>query len=157
MTLQLALALLLTALCLAAGWLDVTTRRLPNWLCAVTLLAGLAPVAIQGAWPQAGSQAAHAGLALVAGMILFRFNVFGGGDAKFYAAVAAWFSLEYGLLLLTLVSLAGLVLLFGWFGYRRMAGKPVRAAGGTGFDALPYGLAIGAGAVSAYLVAVVQA
>jgi prepilin peptidase CpaA len=75
-------------------------------------------------------------------------GVFGGGDAKFYAAVAAWFALGKAVLLLVSISLSGLALLVVWFSYRRMRRLPIgRSAGGTHFDSLPYGVAIGSGAV----------
>lgn len=143
----------LAALTLAAAiaaWTDVLRRRVPNWLCAITALAGLAAGVIQGGLPALGSQALHLAIALVVGIGLFRFGVFGGGDAKFYAAVAAWFGMSRALLLLISVTFCGGALLVVWFGYRRLRRLPIgRNSGGTHFDSLPYGIAIGAGAVMA--------
>jgi prepilin peptidase CpaA len=130
----------------AAAWLDIKHRRIPNELSIVAAAAGL----LVAAWADSaalGSHALHLLIALVGGMILFRLRVFGGGDAKFYAAMAAWFGLADAVLLLVAVSLCGLVLLFGWFGYRQLAGLQVRGKGGSGLDSLPYGVAIGAGAI----------
>lgn len=138
---------LLVAACLAAGWGDLSQRRIPNWLCAATALAGLGYGFAAGGWPVLGSHAAHAALALVVGMGLFAVGAFGGGDAKFYAAVAAWFALSEAAALLMAVALSGLLLLVVWFTVRRAAGKPIRRTGGDPADTLPYGLAIGSGAV----------
>ena len=141
----------LSLVCATAAWSDLKYRRIPNWLCAVTAVAGLTVTFWFGGLSVLCSHTLHMLAALVGGIILFRFGLFGGGDAKFYAAVAAWFPLAKGVLLLIAVALSGLVLLFVWFGYRRLAGYPVRVKGGTGFDALPYGIAIGIGAVAAML------
>jgi len=80
-------------------------------------------------------------------MALLRMSVFGGGDAKYYAAVAAWFALGHAVQLLLSVTLSGLVLLLVWFVGRRLAGVPIRRRATGGMDGLPYGIAIGAGAV----------
>lgn len=138
--------------CLVAAWLDVTQRRIPNWLCAITALAGLIAAAVLApSWWTVGSHALHMGVALLGGMALFAMGIFGGGDAKFYAAVAAWFPLGMAVLLLIDVALCGLVLLVLWFTWRRLRGLPIRKPQGTSFDGLPYGLAIGAGAVTTVL------
>ena len=131
----------------AAGWSDARHRRIPNWLCAATAIAGLAFAIWANGWHGALGNALHFLIALIAGMALFRMRVFGGGDAKYYAAVAAWFSLQQAVLLLLAVTLSGLVLLVIWFATRRLAGMPIRKTAGTGMDGLPYGIAIGAGAV----------
>lgn len=138
----------LLALCAVAGaWLDVASRRLPNWLCLVTALAGLAAALAGNGAGALLSHALHAGIALVMGMILFRFGLIGGGDAKFYAACAAWFPLALGLYLLGVVSLIGLVVVVGWFGYRLATGARTRADGDA-FAMVPYGLPIAVGAVA---------
>lgn len=145
-------ALLLTPFCLAAGWLDLRYRRIPNWLCAATVLAAI-PATLWGASPaDAGSHALHALAALLVGMVLFRLGMFGGGDAKFYAAIAAWFPLGKAVLLLVTVAMCGLILLIVWFVYRRFRGIPVRKSNGSAFDGLPYGIAVGTGAVAAILI-----
>lgn len=136
---------LLVLACLTAGWLDLKYRRIPNWLCAMTALAGLGYAAWSAGLPPLGSHALHLAIALAVGIGLFALGIVGGGDAKFYAAVAGWFALGQAIALAVTVSLVGLVLLFVWFGWRRLAGKPVRVRGGTAFDSLPYGIAIAGG------------
>ena len=130
---------------LAACWTDLAARRIPNLLCVLTFALGIAYTVWTSGWPEAGSHALHALLALVIGAAMFAARAIGGGDAKFYAAVAAWFALHDAVWLFVLVSLSGLVLLFVWFGVRMLSGKPIRKQGG-GLNGLPYGVAIAAGA-----------
>ena len=141
------IGMVVLVLCASMGaWLDATKRRLPNWLSLVTGLAGLGFVTAQSGAVQLAWAAAHAAIALLVGMALFRMQWIGGGDAKFYAACAAWFPLQDGLLLLVSVSLAGLLLVFGWFGYRQL--RRVRDDASKGkLGMVPYGLAIAAGAI----------
>ena len=138
--------------CAVAAWLDLTQRRIPNWLCGLTALGGLAVVAASGGLGDLGSHALHMVLALLGGVALFALGGFGGGDAKFYASAAAWFGLGQALLLLLCVALAGLILLIGWFVYRRLRGIPIRRSNHGPFDGLPYGVAIAGGAIAAMVV-----
>lgn len=131
---------------LIASFTDVTRRRIPNWLSLLTLLGGLAFAWWDGGLVTAGNHALHMGIALVVGMGLFAVRAIGGGDAKFYAAVAAWFALNQGLRLFVYVSFSGLLLLVIWFSVRRIQGKPIRRKGG-GVEGLPYGVAIAVGAL----------
>lgn len=142
----------LVGLCAAAAWLDLTQRRIPNWLCGITALAGLGLVAWTGSLGDLGSHAAHMIVALLIGMGLFALGGFGGGDAKFYAGVATWFGLRQAPLLLLCIALSGLVLLVGWFIYRRIRRIPLRRKKQGPFDGLPYGMAIASGAVAAMVV-----
>jgi len=141
----------LTGLCAAAAWLDLTQRRIPNWLCALTLVVGLVLAAATGGFAGLGSHALHAGLALLGGMALFALGGLGGGDAKFYAAAASWFGLGQATLLLVYVALSGLALLIGWFIYRRVKGIPMRQKSADPMDGLPYGIAIAAGTIATVL------
>ena len=125
-TQELIFRCLLLASCLRASWSDLRHRRIANWLSAATAVGGLAFAAFEGGFQELGNHALHTSLALIGGMVLFRLGVFGGGDAKFYAAVASWFSIGQAILLLLMVSLFGVVLLFVWFAVRRLASKPVR-------------------------------
>lgn len=140
------LALLVPA-CLYASWSDTFQRKIANWLCVLTAVAGLTVAAVVAGLPALGSHALHLAVALVVGMVLFRFGMIGGGDAKFYAACAGWFAWPDAARLLVWVSIAGLLLFLGWFTIRRVMRKPIRAKSESNFDKLPYGIAIGAGAV----------
>lgn len=142
----------LAILCAAAAWLDLTRRRIPNWLCGLTAVGGLAAAAALGGLGGLGSHALHMLIGLAGGMALFALGGFGGGDAKFYAAAAAWFGLGQALTLLLSVALSGLVLLILWFSYRRARGIPLRPRKNGPLDGLPYGVAIAGGAIVTALV-----
>lgn len=145
----------ISVLALLAGtgaYHDWRYRRLPNALCLVTFAGGIGFAFLLHDINWAATATLHAILALLVGMALFSRGWIGGGDAKFYAALAAWFPLSASWLLILSVSLAGLLLLLIWYPLRR------RFAPGTGaglvqpdFLKLPYGAAIGVGAVAAAL------
>lgn len=72
----------------AGAFLDIETRRIPNWLTVSSILVGLALHQTFGGWPGAG-MAALAGL--VGGAAFFLFFAVGGmgaGDIKMIAAVS---------------------------------------------------------------------
>ena len=143
---------LLAAICATAVWFDVVRRRLPNWLSALTAVTGLTITAFQGDLGLFGGHVLHLVIAFIGGMLLFALGGFGGGDAKFYTGVAAWFALDEAILLLLSVTLSGLALLIVWFVYRRAKGIPVRRTMDSAFDGLPYGVAIATGAIIAGMI-----
>jgi prepilin peptidase CpaA len=74
-------------------WLDLRTRRLPNWLTVGALLVALVVRAMPGGlpfWPGVQS----AGLALMFGFPFFLTGGLGGGDVKLMAGLAAFLSPE---------------------------------------------------------------
>lgn len=136
---------ILTILAGCGAWLDWHERRLPNWLCVATLGAGLAVTIIETGLVALPSHGLHAGLALVTGMALFHQGLIGGGDAKFYASVAAWFPLGAGFQLVFAVALAGLFLIAAlWLLFWR--DKPSGTEGQP--RTVPYGVAIAVGAIA---------
>lgn len=147
-----ALLVVLAALVAIGSWTDVRERRIPNWVSLATLLAGLGAVGMQGGWAALGWAAAHFGVALVIGMILTAMGWVGAGDAKFYAALAAWLPIQLGLRLLVSVALAGLVLLV-FFMLRRRGRIGRTSKHQSDFDKLPYGVAIGIGGLIAVALA----
>lgn len=148
--LQLALPAFLAAIGLTASYLDFRYRRLPNWLCAIALIAGLAFSFYLGGWAGMGWAGLHAAIALAIGAGLFALGWIGGGDAKYYAAIAAWFGLGTGFLLLALIALAGLVLAIIWLVFRNkfasLAGDDAEMR--SELKKMPYGIAISLGAVA---------
>ena len=128
-------------------------RRIPNILSALTFGLGLAYTGWAGGWLDVGNHALHALAALAIGAGLFAARAIGGGDAKFYAAIAAWFALQDAVWLFVLVSGSGIVLLIVWVTARMMTGKPLRKKGG-GIEGLPYGVAIAAGSAMLILLGV---
>jgi len=141
----------LALLCLTAAWYDLRLRRIPNWLCLLTAVAGLAyaamPLTAGAPW---WSFLLHGAVALVVGMGLFAIRWVGGGDAKFYAALACWFPFGRAPLLLIAVALSGLLLLIVWFTVRRLQGKKFRGTANDDAAKLPYGIAIALGAMLAF-------
>lgn len=126
---------------------DVRWRRLPNWLCLLLLLLGLAHGFSTGGFEAMGWHAVHATLALAGGMGLFAIGAFAGGDAKFYAGLAAFFPVEKGISLLLWVTLLGGVLVIAWMAGRRIF--PRLAGYSKGDHAkFPYGIAIATGAIA---------
>ena len=149
----LAAQALLGVQCLIASYFDFRFRRLPNLLCLSVLLTGLVAGWITQGGTWAGLALVHAIIALIAGIALFAGKVIGGGDAKFYAATAAWLPLTYGLWMLAAVALCGFVLALAWFPVReRVAAMAPDAATAKEFKKVPFGLAIAAGAWLTYLV-----
>lgn len=138
----------LLAACLYAAWSDLIYRRIANWLSLFTAVAGLfASFVIDASIGELASHALHMVLALICTMGLYAFGFFGGGDAKFYAAVAAWFPLSQAIELLVAVALSGIFVLLGWFIYRRFRGYKISRQANEKSSSLPYGIAIGSGAL----------
>lgn len=125
--------------------LDAFTRKLPNVLCGVMLLAGLGLAFAASGWSGLGLHAAHAALGLAFGYLMFVWGVFGGGDGKFYAATAAFFPVTQALGMFASIALAGFVLAVVWFTAKRALHLGPRLEGD--FAKLPYGVAIAAGAL----------
>ncbi len=70
---------------------DVISYRIPNWIPGLLLALFAAAAPLSGMQIEAvGLHVAVFVAALVFGMGLFALNVVGGGDAKFFAAVALW-------------------------------------------------------------------
>ena len=129
----------------AAGW-DFRRRVIPNLLNLVILVAGVVSVvlvALSDADVSPLSHLLHFAIALVAAMLLFRFGWWGGGDGKFYAAIAAWFPLAGAVPLAVWTALMGAVLVAAM----GLHGKAFRVADWQ--KNLPYGAAIAAGALMA--------
>ena len=146
--LQITGGVLLAAIAATGAYFDLRTRRLPNWLSLAGLIAGLAFGLAVGGWIAAAMALLHALIALIVGAGLFALGGIGGGDAKFYAALAAWFPLQAGLGLLVSVSLTGLLLLIAWLPYRqRLMRADSGVASDSDFRKLPYGVAIAVGAL----------
>ena len=139
-----AAAVLFVCLATVGAYLDARTRTIPNALNAARAICGLAAVWLAAGGNAGALAAAHLAVALVLGMVIYALGMWGGGDAKFYAAAAAWFELTDAFRLVLSISLAGLVLVIGWFVTRRFRG---RAEGARSRD-LPYGVAIAAGGIA---------
>jgi prepilin peptidase CpaA len=131
-----------------AVWSDVRSRRLPNLLCLLVGLLGLAHSLFFGGLGMAGSGLAHGAAALVVGALLFGFGIVGGGDAKYYAASAIWYPIDQAASLLFYVSVTGLILFAAWFAMRRLRGIKILKSATSDSDKFPYGVAIAIGSLA---------
>lgn len=152
-----------------AVWFDVREQRIPNVVTAGGFLSFLAVRAILG--PEAFLAGLAGGVAgLVLGIALFAAGAMGAGDGKLLAAVGAALGLEIFLLCLPLIGAFGgllalieagrrgsliatllrfrqllfYVVTFGRLGVRRTLAMP-------GAVSVPYGVAVAAGAATAWL------
>ena len=92
----------------AAAWGDIRAYRIPNVLVAAFLL--LFVLAFAGGLIPRHEIMSHLGagtFALVIGMALFYRNWVGGGDAKFFAALALWAGWPEAVRLAVVMALAG--------------------------------------------------
>ncbi len=137
----------LTLLALFGAFSDIKWRRLPNWLSLLLLMLGLAHGFASGGIEATGWHALHMAIALAAGMGLFAIGAWGGGDAKFYAGIAAFFPLEKGIELLLWVSLLGGALVISWIVGRRVFPRLMGYSKGD-HAKFPYGIAIATGGIA---------
>lgn len=131
----------LALLALLAGSIfsDVTSRRIPNFLCLGVFLLGLVHgwILNPAGWIYS---MVGCGVVFLGGLGLHQKKVLGGGDIKLIAALAIWLMpIELGRFVLSIMLAGGAVgagyLLVGFF--RRLKDKSAPAAAGV-----PYALAI---------------
>jgi prepilin peptidase CpaA len=128
---------LLAALLVAAAVCDLKKREIPHTIViAVALLAipfwfasGLAP------WPDVAAQIGVAALILAIFAGMFVMGWMGGGDVKLLTALALWLPWQAVVMLLIIMSLAGVVVTFGTVIWSRL-----RDPNAT--PEIPYGVAI---------------
>ena len=137
-----AVLLLFAAFAAYGAYSDIRFRTIPNALSALMALAGLGAVWFSQGGVAAAYALAHLAVALAAGMLLYGLGMWGGGDAKFYAASASWLDLWDFPRLAVSIALAGLILLIVWFGTRQIRGS--RKLDKKSKE-LPYGVAIAIG------------
>lgn len=82
----LAFAMLVAAI---AGWTDLRSRRIPNWLTIPGLFAGLAINTTLSGWPGLKYSLLGAGLGLAALLPFVLLRSLGGGDWKLAGALGA--------------------------------------------------------------------
>ena len=150
-------------------WFDVRERRIPNWITASGLTVALVSRAFVGLG-SVSAGLAGAGLGLALGVAFFAVGAMGAGDGKLLATVGALLGLDTFLWCLPLVGAFGGVLAlivtaragtlvptllrfkdlmlhfvsFGRIGDRRTISQP-------GAIGVPYGVAVAAGAITAWL------
>ena len=161
----------LAVLLILAAVSDIRERRIPNALTVTGMLAGPVLWGLLGG-PGAALQAVMgAGLALLAGMVLFALGALGGGDAKLLAVVGAFFGpmrlLVAGFVIAVLGGVVALAVAVGrrrlqttligaWMLGLHMVTLGRRGARWTidseGSLTIPYGAVIAAGAIFTWFV-----
>jgi prepilin peptidase CpaA len=134
-------ALIVAAL---GAFLDIRSRRLPNWLCALLALCAIGGLVAAHGPSALPSSLLHAAIALVAGMALFRAGMIGAGDAKFYTAAAAGLPLAKALPFLGWTSAVGFALLLAMVVSRFALPAAPKGSLLKGWS-VPYGVAIAGG------------
>ncbi len=136
---------------------DLLTMKIPNALTLALTSAFLVVAPIAGlTWSDMLSHLGAGSLMLLAGILLFSLGWIGGGDAKLLAAGALWLGFEPLVLFLAYVTVFGGALAIAILAYRRVpAGAfpllpdwAARLHAKNG--AMPYGVAIAAGALAIY-------
>src|ERR1017187_993733 len=159
------------AVAVAAAVIDVQQRRIPNWLTYSAIVMGLLLRAYYFGWK--GLLAAVSGCLLAGGIVLVFYAVraMGAGDLKLLAAIGSLVAPHYAVIILLASAIAGGVLAIIYAAYRgRMrvtfsnVGSVVKFEAWGGLQAhpelnldnpdtlrLPYGLAIAAGTLYAFV------
>ena len=158
MTLLLATVL---AAALVGAVSDLRTRRVPNVLVGVLLLAGLIENFYLAGWHGAVIDLGVAAAVLAAGTVAFSFKLIGGGDVKLIAAAAGTLGYPAGISFVLFTLLCGGVLALAYAALRGrlhatlanvqaatlpllFGVRPVRPHDGL---AMPYAVAVFAGAL----------
>lgn len=160
-----ALVIGLVAAVLAAAWRDLAVRRIPDPLSASIAAAAILLRVVEGPGALAASLAAALALFVLL-FALFARGWLGGGDVKLATALALGLPPQGIWTLVVATALAGGVLASGYLLMHRLAAGPVaptrrrsailaRVAAAEAWrirrrGPLPYGIAIAAGALTAF-------
>lgn len=163
------LSAVLVSVLILAVWFDVREQRIPNWVTVGGLFGALVLRVLIGP-PALGAGVLGGALGFSLGILLYAAGAMGAGDGKLLTAVGALLGFDVFLWCLPLTGLFGGLLAlavtivkgtfiptvirfrellfhlvsFGHFGGRRTLSTP-------GAVAVPYGVAVAAGAVTAWL------
>lgn len=99
--------ILLELLVVAAAFLDLRSRRIPNWLTGAGLVAGLAINAYEHGWTGLRTGLLGMLLALAVYSLFFALRAMGGGDVKLMAAVGAFTGPEHWLWIFAITAVVG--------------------------------------------------
>ena len=145
--------LLLFITLVAAALQDIAQLRISNVFPAIVVLLYIASGIVTGHWHWQQSLILLA-IFFVVGLLLFHFNLFGGGDVKLLCALALWCSFSsVGNLLLSIVVFGGIVALLFMMARRLLPVALVKRLGWPGLVRLgpiPYGVAIAAGTIFSF-------
>jgi prepilin peptidase CpaA len=136
----------LAGACLAlAAFSDVRAFRIPNIYPALLILLFLGARMLWGFSFDDWWHLLHFAIALIVGMLLFKFGWVGGGDAKLYAGAAIWFSGTNAAMLIFATGIAGLLLAIVYLLKRKLRRSDQQVPKKD--RRIPYGLAIAIGAL----------
>jgi len=145
-----AIPLLLFATLCAAALQDIAQLRISNVFPVVVILLYIANGIVTGQWHLGQSLILFA-IFFAIGLLLFHFNIFGGGDVKLLCALALWCSFaSVGIFLMSIAIFGGIVALLFMIVRRLLPDSLVKRLGWPGLVRLgpiPYGLAIAAGTI----------
>ena len=168
---EVTLLFIALALAITAAVLDVQQHRIPNWLTYPGIVLGLVLRGLLFGWKGLGSAVVGC---LLAGGIMFVFyavRAMGAGDVKLMAAIGSLVGPRHAVVVLLATAICGGVMAIIYAVYRRRLGATLRNVGSVlrfhawaGLQAhpelnldnpttlrMPYGLAIAAGTLYAFL------
>lgn len=142
------LAAILLLLLILAAIEDLWRLEIEDWLSAGVALGAIIAAAIDGPTPGLWQNLLLSALVLGLGWLLFSLGWMGGGDIKLLTACALWLDLSQGWKMLVAVAIAGglesliimMLRLIPWSEAARRHLPWLRTD-----EAIPYGVAIGAG------------
>lgn len=112
-----------------ATFTDLRSRRIPNWLVAPFLVAGIVVSAWVHGWHGLGQSLAGFALGAAVFGLLFCVGGMGMGDVKLCAALGAWVGPWQLMIALVMTGLAGGVIALAWAAYRGLLGKLFAGSG----------------------------
>jgi prepilin peptidase CpaA len=148
---------ILPALMIVAAATDVTSLRIPNWLCSLVAILFFPAAYLNGmAAHELGWHLMTGAILFLAGYILFSLKIFGGGDGKLMAAAGLWFGTASAIQFLFLTAIAGglLVIIIAALALAQSHFEATGSSFGTSLKKLapkvPYGVALAVGAILAF-------
>ena len=156
--LQAALLFVFPVLVILGALRDLTSFTIPNWISGLLILAFFPAALLVGIAPMAIGAHLLIGLgALAIGVGVFALRWIGGGDAKLFAAAALWLGAPAALSFVVMTGLAGGALALALISLRSPLLRPYVLSGPAWFgrladpdEAVPYGVAIAAGALATF-------
>jgi leader peptidase (prepilin peptidase)/N-methyltransferase len=129
---------IVAAVCLAAAWIDLRTHRIPNALTLPAIVIGVIMAGLSG-WKPLMLRVLTVAIVLCTAIVLHVTGVWGGGDGKLVAAVAALKGLPFVVESAAAAFLIGGVAALWILVRKRVTGAP------PGVSHIPFGPLIAAG------------
>jgi prepilin peptidase CpaA len=165
-----ALAVAFVALALTGIVLDIRSRRIPNTLILAILAGGVIFwMLVEPLWPGVRTSLAGMAVGFAVWIAFYAIGVLGAGDVKYFSALSAWLGPAVSWRSAILAALIGGVLAVGFLLRNHGLGRALRGFALLPFlrslngvkvvdmkedearRQLPYGVALGAGAIIAFL------